>query len=55
MNTLRTINTCYRITGSIKKVIFNTTQIMPHLDCADIIYDKPDSESFRDWFEKVQI
>ena len=28
--------------------------VRPHLDYADIIYDKPDNESFKDWVEKVQ-
>ena len=28
--------------------------VRPHVDCADIIYDKPDDESFKDWLEKVQ-
>ena len=26
----------------------------PHLEYADIIYDKPDNESFKDWLEKIQ-
>ena len=25
-----------------------------HLDYVDVIYDKPDNESFKDWLEKVQ-
>ena len=46
-----------------KKVIFNTTKkvssehkvfVKPHLDYTDIIYDKADNESFKDWLEKVQ-
>ena len=63
MNTLRTI-TCYRIIGSIKKLSLTLPRtclltiykafVRPHLDYVDIIYDKPDSESFKDWFEKVQ-
>ena len=28
--------------------------VKPHLDHADIIYDKPDNESFNDWLEKIQ-
>ena len=27
---------------------------MPHLDYADIVYDKPKNESFKDWLEKIQ-
>ena len=28
--------------------------VRPHLYCADIIYDKPDNEYFRDSLEKIQ-
>ena len=28
--------------------------IRPYLDYADIIYERPDNESFKDWFKKVQ-
>ena len=28
--------------------------VKPHLDYTDIIYDKADNESFKDWLEKVQ-
>ena len=27
--------------------------VRPHLDYDDIIYDKPVTESFKDWLEKV--
>ena len=30
------------------------TFVRPHEDHADITYDKPDNESFKDWVEKVQ-
>ena len=56
------INYCNRIIGFLK-VIFNTTKNVssdykafgrPHLDYADIFYDKPHNESFKDWLEKVR-
>ena len=58
------INKCNRIIGSIKKLslilpraclltIFKAF-VTPHLDYADIIYDKPDNESFKDWLKKAQ-
>ena len=58
------INKCNRIIGLIKKLslilprpslltIFKAF-VRPHLDYADIIYDKPDNESLKDWVEKVQ-
>ena len=28
--------------------------VRPHLDYADIIYDKPDNESFKDWLNKTE-
>ena len=57
-------NACNRINGSMK----NLSLILPrtglltiykafvrlHLDYADIIYDKPANESFKDWVEKFQ-
>ena len=58
------INKCNRIIGSIKKLSLILPRaslltiykafVRPHLDYADIIYDKPDNESFKDWVEKVQ-
>ena len=58
------INKCNRIIGLIKKLslilprpslltIFKAF-VRPHLDYGDIIYDKPDNESLKDWVEKVQ-
>ena len=58
------INNRNRIIGSIKKLslilprtgllTIYKASVRPHLDYADIIYDKPDSKSFKDWVEKVQ-
>ena len=58
------INKCNKIIGSIKKLSLTLPRsslltiykafVRPHLDYADIIYDKPDNESFKDWVEKVQ-
>ena len=28
--------------------------VKPHLDDVDIVYDKPDNESSKDWVEKVR-
>ena len=28
--------------------------VRPTLDYADVIYDKPENESFKDWLEKIQ-
>ena len=28
--------------------------VWPHLDYADIIYEKPDNEFFKDWLDKIQ-
>ena len=58
------INKCNRIIGSIKKLSLILPRaclltiykdvVKPHLDYADIIYDKPDDKSFKYWLEKVQ-
>ena len=58
------INKCNRIIGSIKKLSLKLpitccltiykTFARPHLDYADMIYDKTGNESFKDWLEKVQ-
>ena len=57
-------NKCNRIIGSIKKLSLLLPRtclltiykvfVRPHLDYPDMIYDKPDNESFKDWLEKVQ-
>ena len=57
------INKCNRIIGSIKTLSLILPRaclltiykafVRPCLDYADIIYDKPDNESFKDWLEKV--
>ena len=56
------INKCNRIIGSIKMLSLILPRailltickafVRPHLDYADIIYDKPDNEFFQDWVEK---
>ena len=58
------INKCNRIIGSIKRLslVLSRTCLLTiykafvrnHLDYSDIIYEKPDYESFKDWLEKVQ-
>ena len=58
------LNKWNRIIGSIKKLslILQRTGLLtiykafvrPLLDYVDIIYDKPDDESFKDWVEKFQ-
>ena len=58
------INRCNRIIDSIKTLhlILPRTCFLtiwkpiakPHLDYADIIHDKRDNESFKDWLEKIQ-
>ena len=55
---------CNRIISSIKNlseilrraglVTIYKAFVRPHLHYADIIYDKPDNESLKDWIEKVQ-
>ena len=57
------INKCNRIICSIKKLFLILSRtclltiyksfVRPHLDYDDIIYDKPVTESFKDWLEKV--
>ena len=46
----------YNLLRSHSKVILTIYKafIRPYLDYADIIYEKPDNESFKDWFKKVQ-
>ena len=58
------INKSNRIIGSVKhlSLILPRTGLLtiykafvrPHLDYADILYDKPDNEFFKDWVEKVR-
>ena len=58
------INKCNRIIDSIKTLFLILPRaglltiykafVRRHLDYANLIYDNPDNESFKDWVEKVQ-
>ena len=58
------INKCYKMIGFIKRLSVNLPRdallriyksfIRPHLDCGDIIYDKPNNESFKNKIENIQ-
>ena len=57
-------NKSNRIIGSVKRLSLILPRadlltvykafVRPHLDYADILYDKPDNEFFKDWVEKVR-
>ena len=58
------MNKCYKMIGVIKRLSVNLPRdallriyksfIRPHLDYGDIIYDKPNNESFKNKIENVQ-
>ena len=58
------LSKCDKLIGIIKKLSISYTRnallriyksfIRPHLDYADIIYDKPNNASFRNKIEKVK-
>ena len=55
---------CYKMIGTIKRLSVSIPRdallriykwfIRPHLDYGDIMYDKPNNESFKNWIESVQ-
>ena len=58
------LSKCYKMIGILKRLSVNLPRdallkiyksfIRPHLDYADIIYDKPNNESFKSKIESVQ-